>query len=262
LRLKTGPFYGSQMNLKAYIIFFSLILLSGFAPEDRNKVPDYCGEIMNYNVRYGLLNVGKATISFTKDSLGRGHHIKAEARSVGIVRFFKSINYCFECCMDTITGLPIDASMSLADRRCRVCNKTVFDHRSREDSSIVYCQMSGMHVVPKNIYDLLTAYYCFRKNYIEQGVETGQDLVIEIYIADILWDLRMHYIGRETIKTKFGKIECLKYIPSTVAGNFFKNEDDMIIWFTDDSAHIPVRLRLDLIVGSVNGDLVEYQKPN
>jgi hypothetical protein len=250
------------MKLKAFMIFLSLLLLSGISQDKGFKIPDYCGEIMHYNVRYGLLNVGKATISFTNDSLGRGHHIKAEARSVGIVRFFKSINYCFECCMDTITGLPINASMSLADRRCRVYNETVFDHNLREDSSIVYCQMSGMHVVPKNIYDLLTAYYCFRKNHIPLSVKTGQDVVIKIYIADILWDLRLKYIGRETIKTKFGKIECLKYIPSTVAGNFFKNEDDMTVWFTDDKTHIPVRLRLNLIVGSINGDLVKYQKPN
>jgi len=249
------------MSLKAYIVFFSLILLSGLTPDQSIKVPDYSGEIMHYNVRYGILNIGKAIISFTDDSLGRGHHIKAEAKSVGIVRFFKSINYCFECCMDTITGLPINASMSLADRRCAVYNETVFDHHSREDSSIVYCQMSGMHVVPKNIYDLLTAYFYFRQNHIPITVKTGQDAVMKIYIADILWDLRLRYVGRETIKTKYGKIECLKFIPSTVAGNFFKNEDDMTVWFTDDAAHIPVRLRLNLIVGAVNGDLVEYQKP-
>ena len=121
--------------------------------------------------------------------------------------------------------------------------------------------MSGMHVVPKDIYDLLTAYFGFRKNYIPLSVKTSQDAVIKIYIADTLWDLRIRYTGRETIKTQYGKIECQKYIPSTVAGNFFKNEDDMTIWFTDDTNHIPVRLRLNLIVGSVTGDLVKYQKP-
>ena len=249
------------MNFKVCIIFLSLILISGHTPDECYKVPDYCGEIMQYNVSYGILNIGRATISFTDDSLGHGYHIKAEAKSTGIARFFKSIDYCFECCMDTITGLPINATMSLADRRCHVYNETIFDHHSREDSSIVYSQMSGMHVVPKDIFDLLTAYFCFRQNYIPLSVKTGQDAVIKIYITDIIWDLRIRYVGRETIKTQYGKIECLKYIPSTVAGNFFKNEDDMTIWFTDDANHIPVRLRLNLIVGSVNGDLVEYQKP-
>ena len=141
------------MNFKVYIIFLSLIFLSGIVPDECYKVPDYCGELMQYNVSYGILTIGKATISFTDDSLVPGHHIKAEAKSIGIARLFKSINYCFECCMDTITGLPINASMSLADRRCHVYNETIFDHHSMEDSSIVYSQMSGMHVVPKNIFD-------------------------------------------------------------------------------------------------------------
>ena len=250
------------MNLKAYIIFFSFTLLSGISQEESYKVPDYGGEVMRYNVRYGILNIGRATISFTDDSFGLGSYIKAEARSVGIVRLFKSMNYSFKCCMDTITGLPVNEIMSLADRRCHVYNETVFDHHSREDSSIVHSQMSGKQVVPKNIYDLLTAYYYFRQNHIPFCAKTGKDAVIEIYIAGMLWDLRLRYVGRETIKTMYGKIECLKFIPSTVAGNFFKNEDDMTVWFTDDAHHIPVRLRMNLIVGSVNGDLVEYQKPN
>ena len=250
------------MSIRVYIVLFSLILLSGLAPDNSNKIPDYGGEIMDYDVSYGIFNIGKARISFIDDSLSCGSHIKAEAKSIGIVKLFKSINYSFECCMDTIKGLPVNTIMSLTDRRCSVYNETIFDHYSREDSSIIHSQTSGMQVVPKNIYDLLTAYYYFRKNYIQQSVETGRDVVIEIYIADMLWDLRIRYVGRETIKTRYGKMECLKYIPSTIAGSFFKNEDDMTIWFTDDARHIPIKLRLNLIVGSVNGDLVGYQKPN
>lgn len=249
------------MNFKVYIIFLSLILVSGVTPDESYKVPDYGGEIMHYDLRYGMLNVGKATISFIDDSLWCGDHIKAEARSVGIARFIKSITYRFECCMDTITGLPINAIMSLDDRRLHVYNETVFDQRSREDSSIVHSQMSGLHVVPKNIYDILTSYFCFRENYIPLSVKTGQDVVFKIYIADELWDLRIRYAGRETIKTRYGKIKCLKYNPSTVAGNFFRNDDDMTIWFTDDENYIPVRIRLNLIIGSINGHLREYQKP-
>ena len=75
--------------------------------------------------------------------------------------------------MDTITGLPIYAIMDLADRRYHAYNYTVFDHHSREDSSIVLSNRTGRNIVPKNIYDILTAYFCFRENYIPQSVETG-----------------------------------------------------------------------------------------
>lgn len=242
-------------------IFFFLIFLSGSFPEERIKVPDYGGEIMQYNIQYGLFNVGEAKISFMNDSIGCGDHLRALARSTGIARVFKSVNYNFESCMDTITGLPNYASMSLADKRYVVQDELIFDQNSRADSSIVHSQRSGLHVVPKNMYDLLTAYYCFRGNYISGSIETGKEVVIKIFLADMLWDLRIRYVGKETIKTKYGKVECLKFNPSTMVGNFFKNEDDMTIWFTDNDDHIPVRISLNMIIGSLNGNLVEYQAP-
>ena len=251
------------MYQKVYILFLFLswILLSGISPEGNKKVADYGGEIMHYTIRYGIINVGQAIISFGGDSTSCGIYLKAEARSTGIARFFKSIDYSFESCMDTVTGLPNYSNMSLIDKRCQVQNEIVFDQNSREDSSIVHSTMSGLHVVPKDIHDLLTAYFCFREKHISECAHTGQEIVIKIFIADILWDLKIKYLGRETIKTKYGKIECLKYNPSTVAGNFFKNEDDMIVWFTDDADHIPVRIQLNMILGSLNGDLETYQEP-
>lgn len=250
------------MNFKVYISFLSLIFISTTTPEEKFKVPDYDGEKMHYVLGYGIFKIGKATVSFINDSLACGAHIKAEARSTGVARFLKSIDYCYESCMDTTTGLPNTAIINLADGRSKIYNKTVFDRHSREDSSIVHSQLSGLHVVPKNTYDVLTAYFCFRENHIPLSVKSKPDAVIKIYIADILWDLRIIYLGKETIKTMYGKIECLKYSPSTVAGNYFKNEDDMTIWFSDDANHIPVKAHLNLILGSINVNLVEYQKPN
>ena len=95
-----------RFKLTLLYIFFFLIFLSGSLPEERIKVPDYGGEIMQYNIHYGFLNVGEATISFIADSNGCGDHLRALARSTGFARVFKSVNYNFESCMDTITGLP------------------------------------------------------------------------------------------------------------------------------------------------------------
>ncbi len=241
--------------------FLTLIFSSVSLPEENLIVPDYGGEKMQYTIQYGLLNVGEAIISFTADSSDCGGYLQALARSTGIVRLFKSIDYRFKSCMDSITGLPKYASENLADRRHQAQNEFLFDQHSRNDSSIVHSQKSGMHVVPKNMYDLLTAYFSFRANYISECIETGQEVVIKIFISDVVWDLKIKYVGKETIKTLYGRIECLKFNPSTVAGNFFKNEDDMTFWLTDDVNHIPVRIQLDLIIGSLIANLKEYQEP-
>jgi len=41
-------------------------------------------------------------------------------------------------------------------------------------------------------------------------------------------------------------------------GRVFKSEDDMIAWFTDDKNFIPVKVRFELIVGSLRCELDEY----
>jgi hypothetical protein len=41
-------------------------------------------------------------------------------------------------------------------------------------------------------------------------------------------------------------------------GRVFKSEDDMSAWFTDDQNFVPVRVRFELIVGSLRCDLDQY----
>lgn len=88
-----------------------------------------------------------------------------------------------------------------------------------------------------------------------------QDVVIKTFFTDELWDLRIRYAGEETIKTKYGRLACHKYNPVTVVGRYFRHDDDMDVWFTKDEIPIPVKIRLNLKIGAINGELAAYQKP-
>jgi hypothetical protein len=67
-------------------------------------------------------------------------------------------------------------------------------------------------------------------------------------------------MGKEVIRTKFGKISCLKINPVVEVGRMFKRSDDLTIWLTDDGNRIPVLIRMDIrIVGSVNLKLAKYE---
>ena len=72
------------------------------------------------------------------------------------------------------------------------------------------------------------------------------------------WDLKIIYAGKETIHTIWGKTDCIKCYMSTLAGPIFKNEDDMMVWFTDDQRYIPVKFKANLMIGSFNCDLTSY----
>lgn len=242
-----------------------LVLLPVFTNDSTSSeeftVPVYTGEAMHYKLKYGIFNIGIALITCFEDSAGNGNIIRAEAQSAGLFRIIKDLDYRFECSMDPATGLPNSSIMNLRDGNTTSYSKVRFDHYSRADSSIILSEIKGECTAPKNIHDILTAYYYFRKNLYKENILSGLPVVIQTYLADMLWDLKIAYTGVETINTIYGPSVCQKFKASTVIGDFFRNDDDMTLWFTEDKYHIPVRIHLNLRLGSVTGDIVRYQKP-
>ena len=77
-------------------------IYNGSSPDKSTVINDYVGETMQYNLRYGIFNIGIASISCLDDKQGCGPIIKAEAQSTGILKVFKDLEYRFECCVDLV----------------------------------------------------------------------------------------------------------------------------------------------------------------
>ena len=214
-------------------------------------------ERFEYSLHYGLFRVGKAKISYTPADSGCGYKLYAEARTTGVAKLFRHLNYSFDCCMDLENGWPLSTSMDFLEKNYRIQNKVFFDHESRSDSTIVHSQNSGQIVVKKGIYDVLSGFYYFRNNRISENMEIGKYISIETYYWDEVYDLKIKYMGTEIIKSKFGKIECLKVNPRTDIGRFFKTNNDMSIWFTNDKIHVPVKMIISLRYGTLKARLTK-----
>ena len=74
-----------------------------------------------------------------------------------------------------------------------------------------------------------------------------------------LYKFKMAYRGTEKVKTDFGKFECLKFSPVLENDATFKNEDDMVAWFTNDGNYVPVRIIIKLPLGKAKCELRSYK---
>lgn len=256
-----------RKNIKPFILRFSLVLvfsasLVNLLPQKRNtKVPDYRHEKMHYNLKLGFFTIGEANVEFVTSMTCKGAKINAEAKSSGFVKIIKDVHYKFESCMDTLTGLPSVASRRIIEDDFSSLNTVEYFHKLRSDSSVVYSTQTDSLVVPKNIFDILTGFYHFRANGISNDLPKGHVDTVTTFFIDEVWDLIIRFAGEETIKTKYGMVKCLKFMPVTEVGRFFKTTDDMSIWVTKAGKNIPVRLEVDLKVGSLVADLESYQAP-
>ena len=246
-----------------YIIslFAALPHLNSLPDEKVNIVPDYSGEILQYQLKYGIFHIGYATISFLEAEDTCGIHILSEARSTGLAKLIKNVDYRYEACMDQSTGLPNSALRNLRDGRYTVYNELVFDQHSRPDSAIVYSLNSGKNIVQKGIHDILTGFFHFREDQIHECRSPGDSVVIKTFFTDELWDLNIRYSEEESISTNYGQIDCIKFLPETVVGRYFRTNDAMSVWFTKDDFSIPVKIKLNLIIGALHADLVAYKNP-
>lgn len=90
------------------------------------------------------------------------------------------------------------------------------------------------------------------------GLKEGELIIFQTYFGDELFALKIRYRGKDVVKTGLGKILCYRFAPVTEVGRAFATEDDMTIWISNDENHIPIRVKMNLRVGSIKCDLIEY----
>ena len=99
-----------------------------------------------------------------------------------------------------------------------------------------------------NNYSILEAY--------EQGLETLNDTIKNLI------KLKIKYLSTEILNTNFGKILCYKIQPYVQSGRVFKKDESLTMWITADKNRIPVKIKADIIVGSIRIDLESFSNLN
>ncbi len=79
------------------------------------------------------------------------------------------------------------------------------------------------------------------------------------YFDDELYNVQMKYRETEKVRTKFGRLNCLRFVPVLDNKSPFKKEEDMQVWFSDDGNFIPLKIRLKVGISKVKCDLTDYK---
>ena len=109
------------------------------------------------------------------------------------------------------------------------------------------------------IQDLISASYFLRSNYNHEEFEVGDSIDLDmLFDDDGVFRFQLKYLGKEILRTKYGKVECLKFRPLVQSGRVFKEKESLTLWVSNDWNKIPIRIKADLAVGSLKADLDGY----
>ena len=108
--------------------------------------------------------------------------------------------------------------------------------------------------------DLISAFYFLRDRVDRKTVKEGEEFVSDmLFDDDGLFKFKLKYLGKQTLNTKFGKVRCLKFRPYVQSGRIFKEEESLTLWVSDDENKMPIRVKADILVGSIKADLEAFK---
>jgi len=241
-----------------------LLLLSGLQSADLKKESAFKeGEWFKFEMSYsGFLKAGEGTLTL-KDTVLNGkpvHHVIGKGWTTGAISWFFKVEDRYESYFDKDTNVPykfirkVDEGGHTKDIE--------IDFKQEEQTAIVnnkkYNKVTSVST-EQDVQDMVSAFYYLRNNYDTNKIRRGDIVSLNMFFDEENYGFRLKYLGRQTIKTQFGKVKTLKFRPYVLAGRVFKEEESLTLWVSADENKIPLKIKADLAVGSLRADLVAFK---
>tara|TARA_B110000459_G_scaffold131406_1_gene143748 strand:+ start:4619 stop:5395 length:777 start_codon:yes stop_codon:yes gene_type:complete len=243
---------------KLYLIFIITISSQLLVAQQTSSFQS--GEWLKFKLSYsGWWKAGNATLEVF-DAVYKDtpvYKVVAKGWTTGPIKWVFKVKDHYESHFDKQTGLPYKFIRNINEGGYTKNRIIEFDQKQNKAfvKDLKEKSISSVNV-DKNIQDLVSAYYFLRNNYQTDSIKKGDVVKLNIFFDSETFLFKLKYLGRETIKTAFGKIRCIKFRPYVMAGRVFKEEESLTLWVTADGNKVPIKIKADLDVGSVRADLV------
>lgn len=214
-------------------------------------------EKLRYRVTYGIMDAGEAVLEVNKHPYkihGReALHLKAVGRTLGAFNMFYKVHDVYESYIDKEAILPLKFKRDVYEGGYEIDQEYNFYHNNK----VVY-HKGKRFTVPENIQDMISAFYYARLLNLEDA-KPGKIFKFSIFLDNTIYPLKIKYLGKETVKVRKGKFQCLKFVPIMEKGRYFKSEQDVQFWVSDDANKVPILVKAKIPVGTVKMHLVEWE---
>ena len=216
------------------------------------------GEKLRYRVSYGAIDAGEVVLEL-KETKKQGSEGRGLMHAVGIGRTlnpfsaFYRVYDVYETFIDKEAIMPWYFKRRVDEGGYKINQSYEFlQHRKLVDNG-----NGKKYVVPLGIQDMISSFYYARTLNFSQ-MKKGDISEFKCFMDDEVFPLQIRYVGKETVKLRGGKVECLKFQPVVQTGRYFEKDDDVTFWITNDNNRIPVMVKAKIPVGSIRMHLVEW----
>jgi hypothetical protein len=238
------------------------------APEIKNyesQKPNWFGESLKFKIGWSFITAGEAELLANKIiDAGGGPAFAVEAYA----QSYSVIDKLFKVRDINISWISADFTKSLGywqsvrEGRYSRDEWLIFDYKNK--SYTVHKQNNKKELSREplvfsgsNVWDMLSALYFVRT----QPLPLNETIYFDIVNVKKQYPLKVTVRGRETVKVKAGKFDCIVVEPAISGeGIFISKGKSLKVWLTDDSYRMPVKMSAEVFIGSVYAELVSFER--
>lgn len=232
----------------------------GAAPYAPDGVQYRVPERLEYQISYGIFDVGRSVMEVVKNDDGTVSII-TRARSEGWVDDIYPVDDYAEAVVESFDSLrPVSYLLKTREGDGRKHREVTFDHETHKATyRDILKGKEKLYDIPEVVFDPLSAFFFTRR----LALVPGESQVIPMFDSKKVWSMDVAVIKRKKIKVPAGKFKTVLISPKMKSEGIFSRKGDMYIYVTDDERRIPVLIKSKVLIGSVKVKLtgVTYQTP-
>ena len=214
------------------------------------------GEQINYKIFYNVIGlyVDAGNASFTvepaKINNKPAYHVVGLGTSNPSYDWIFKVRDRYESYIDTGMLKPYRFVRHVEEggyRKDELVNFNYEDHKA--------ITQKGSYPINTCIQDVLSSIY-YARNIDFSNIKVGEKVPLAMFLDEEIHNVYIRYMGKEVIKTRFGRYNAIKFKPLLIKGTVFQGGELMTVWVSDDANHVPLRIESPISVGSVKVDMI------
>ncbi len=214
------------------------------------------GEKLNYDIYYGPINAGSATIETPSYMYYEGrkcYKVEFSMRSAPFFDIFFKVRDYYYSLIDVQGLFPWKFEQHIREGGYKKDFVAWFDqcnHTARTSEG-------GPFIIQPYSQDAVSTFF-YARTMDYDTLSPGAEIHFSNFYQDKVYPLDVKYLGKQDIETKAGRFHCQVIEPVIVKGGLFKNTGKITVWITADSLKIPVKVKTEVVIGSVVAELSGY----
>ncbi len=217
------------------------------------------GETLSYDVTWSVFPAGRVVATLVAPPKGSGgnYEVKTTAESRGFVSLLYDVEDEFHSFFNPATLCSQSISKRVNEGRRHKQTNILFDYArklaildERDPTDSKSPRKHDEKSIPACVEDVISAFYYLRG----QPLEVGKSINLAVNDGSPTTNVVVEVQGREQIQTGIGTRSALRVEPK-VFGSLYPRKGRMLIWFSDDAQHLPLRIKMMVSFGDITGTL-------